>query len=56
MANPVAMINASCDLLEHLKLNTYSNMIREAINITLNDDKIHTLGEIFGGLVLRFKL
>lgn len=42
IANPVAMLNASCDLLEHLNLNNHATMIRDAINKTLCIDKIHT--------------
>lgn len=41
-ANPIAVINASADLLHHLYLDDYAVMIREAINKALNDAKIHT--------------
>ncbi|RXG54817.1 Isocitrate dehydrogenase [NAD] subunit gamma 1, mitochondrial [Armadillidium vulgare] len=42
IANPVAMLNASCDLLEHLELENHANLIRSAIEQTLNDDQIQT--------------
>lgn len=41
-ANPIAVINASADLLHHLYLDGYAVIIREAINRALNDAKIHT--------------
>ncbi|XP_076062726.1 isocitrate dehydrogenase [NAD] subunit gamma, mitochondrial-like isoform X2 [Oratosquilla oratoria] len=42
IGNPVAMLNASCDMLEHLGLNSHSAVIRNAIEQTLNQDQIHT--------------
>ncbi|KAK4318211.1 hypothetical protein Pmani_010787 [Petrolisthes manimaculis] len=42
IANPVAMLNASCDMLEHLELNTHAELIRNAIEKTVNIDLIHT--------------
>ncbi|KAB7494076.1 Isocitrate dehydrogenase [NAD] subunit gamma, mitochondrial [Armadillidium nasatum] len=42
IANPVAMLNASCDLLEHLELENHANLIRSAIEQTLNEDQIQT--------------
>lgn len=44
VANPVAMLNASCDLLEHLELDAFSDLIRDAIWRTLSEDKIFTKG------------
>lgn len=41
-ANPIAVINASADLLQHLKLDSHAIMIRNAINTALNEAKIHT--------------
>ena len=41
-ANPCAMINASADLLEHLKLDYHSELIKKAVNQTVNEDLIHT--------------
>ncbi|KAK7013172.1 Isocitrate dehydrogenase [NAD] subunit gamma 1, mitochondrial [Halocaridina rubra] len=43
IANPIAMLNASCDMLEHLNLSYHANLIRDAINKTLNVDMIHTV-------------
>ncbi|GFR20277.1 isocitrate dehydrogenase subunit gamma, mitochondrial [Trichonephila clavata] len=42
IANPVAMLNASADLLEHLGLNKHAKIIGDAIYQTVNVDKIHT--------------
>lgn len=42
IANPIAMLTASCDMLEHLGLQFHSDLIRDAINKTLNVDMIHT--------------
>jgi isocitrate dehydrogenase, putative (fragment) len=42
IANPVAMINASADLLEHLGLFNYASLIRSSIDKVLNIEKIHT--------------
>lgn len=41
-ANPIAVINASADLLQHLGLVTDARMIRDAVNNALNEAKIHT--------------
>lgn len=46
-ANPCAMLNASVDLLEHLNLKSHAELVRSAINKTLNEDKIFT--EDLGG-------
>lgn len=41
-ANPIAVINASADLLQHLKLDSHAIIIRNAINTAINEAKIHT--------------
>lgn len=49
MANPIAMLNASVDLLNHLNLKSYATMISDAIYKTTVDDQIRTKGEgVFG--------
>lgn len=47
-ANPIAMLNASVDLLNHLDLKPYANMLSEAIYKTTVDDQIRTMGEFNG--------
>lgn len=42
VANPIAVINASADLLQYLKLDNYAEIIRNAVNRALNEAKIHT--------------
>lgn len=44
IANPISMMNAAADLLEHLQLQNHAVWLREAIAKTVNDDKIHTPG------------
>merc|ERR1712241_234127 len=46
-ANPVAMLTASVELLEHIGLDMHAKVIGKAIDTTVNDDKIHT--EDLGG-------
>ncbi|XP_060878862.1 isocitrate dehydrogenase [NAD] subunit gamma, mitochondrial-like [Metopolophium dirhodum] len=41
-ANPIAMLNASADMLEHLGHKVHCDKIRTAICKTLNEDMIHT--------------
>ncbi|XP_015373442.1 PREDICTED: isocitrate dehydrogenase [NAD] subunit gamma, mitochondrial-like [Diuraphis noxia] len=41
-ANPVAMLNASADMLEHLGHQVHCNNLRTAICKTLNEDMLHT--------------
>ena len=41
-ANPCAMVNASADLLGHLGFNHHCNVIRDAIQKTINEDVVHT--------------
>lgn len=42
IANPVAMLNAAVDMLEHLGHQTHANILSDAINDTINVKKIHT--------------
>jgi isocitrate dehydrogenase (NAD+) len=44
IANPVAMLNASVDMLEHLGHHYHADMIYKAISRTINEDCIHTPG------------
>ncbi|KAK3546899.1 hypothetical protein QTP86_003772 [Hemibagrus guttatus] len=37
IANPTAMLLASCLMLDHLKLHEYASMIRKAIFTTMNE-------------------
>ena len=46
-ANPVAMLTASVQLLEHIGLNRSAEIIGKAIDSTVNEDKVHT--EDLGG-------
>ena len=46
-ANPVAMLNASVLLLEHIGLNRSAEIIGKAIDSTVNEEKVHT--EDLGG-------
>lgn len=42
IANPIAMFNASADLLEYLGLEQYASILRGSIDRALNVKKIHT--------------
>lgn len=42
IANPIAMLNASVDMLYHLGLSTYADAINEAIYKTLCEDGVRT--------------
>ncbi|KAG9269101.1 isocitrate dehydrogenase NAD subunit gamma, mitochondrial-like [Astyanax mexicanus] len=42
IANPTAMLLASCLMLDHLKLHAYASMIRSAIFTTMNETQLHT--------------
>ncbi|TNN82819.1 Isocitrate dehydrogenase [NAD] subunit gamma, mitochondrial [Liparis tanakae] len=42
IANPTAMLLASCMMLDHLKLYGYATMIRNAILTTMNETRLHT--------------
>ena len=44
IANPVSMINAAADMLEHLQLNHHAILLRDAIRKTICEDRIHTPG------------
>lgn len=42
IANPIAMINASIDMLEHLGNHYHADLIRRAVDTTVNVQKVHT--------------
>ncbi|XP_011620203.1 isocitrate dehydrogenase [NAD] subunit gamma, mitochondrial [Takifugu rubripes] len=42
IANPTAMLLASCMMLDHLKLNDYASLIRNAVLTTMNENRLHT--------------
>lgn len=42
IANPSAVLNASADLLQYLKLETDAKILRKAINNAINEASIHT--------------
>ncbi|XP_046890229.1 isocitrate dehydrogenase [NAD] subunit gamma, mitochondrial-like isoform X3 [Hypomesus transpacificus] len=42
LANPTAMLLASCLLLDHLRLHAYASMIRRAVISTLTETRLHT--------------
>ncbi|XP_015261056.1 PREDICTED: isocitrate dehydrogenase [NAD] subunit gamma, mitochondrial [Gekko japonicus] len=42
VANPTAMLLASCMMLDHLKLHSYASVIRKAVLASLDDSKPHT--------------
>ena len=44
IANPIAMLNASVDLLDHLGLDHHAQLIGSAITKTINEDHIFTPG------------
>ncbi|XP_014837676.1 PREDICTED: isocitrate dehydrogenase [NAD] subunit gamma, mitochondrial [Poecilia mexicana] len=48
IANPTAMLLASCMMLDHLKLYNYANLIRNAVLTTMNETRLHTAD--LGGL------
>lgn len=45
-ANPIAMLNAGVDLLNHLGHKQHANAISDAIYKTIVDDNIKTAGEL----------
>lgn len=47
IANPVAMLNASVDMLYHLGHKHHADAISDSIYKTICEDKIHTPGEWF---------
>jgi isocitrate dehydrogenase (NAD+) len=44
IANPVSMLSAAVDMLEHLGHNAHAQIIQTAIERTINEDHIHTPG------------
>lgn len=42
IANPIAMLSAGCDMLQHLGHQQHANLIQRAIFKTISEDKIHT--------------
>ncbi|KAL1020928.1 hypothetical protein UPYG_G00006520 [Umbra pygmaea] len=42
IANPTAMLLASCMMLDHLRLYDYATMIRNAVLTTMNETQLHT--------------
>ncbi|XP_028669186.1 isocitrate dehydrogenase [NAD] subunit gamma, mitochondrial isoform X2 [Erpetoichthys calabaricus] len=42
IANPTAMLLASCMMLDHLRLHDYATLIRNAIFRTMNETRMHT--------------
>ncbi|XP_044740887.1 isocitrate dehydrogenase [NAD] subunit gamma, mitochondrial [Chrysoperla carnea] len=42
IANPIAMLNASVDMLEHLGHKQHAGILRRAIDKTISIDRIHT--------------
>jgi isocitrate dehydrogenase (NAD+) len=44
IANPVAMLHASTDMLEHLGLRHYATILRSAIQKTIVVDRVCTKG------------
>ncbi|XP_053156304.1 isocitrate dehydrogenase [NAD] subunit gamma, mitochondrial isoform X2 [Hemicordylus capensis] len=42
IANPTAMLLASCMMLDHLKLHSYASVIRNAVLASMDDENTHT--------------
>ncbi|XP_029975418.1 isocitrate dehydrogenase [NAD] subunit gamma, mitochondrial isoform X1 [Salarias fasciatus] len=42
IANPTAVLLASCMMLDHLQLNDYATLIRNAVLTTMNETRLHT--------------
>ncbi|XP_019732850.1 isocitrate dehydrogenase [NAD] subunit gamma, mitochondrial isoform X2 [Hippocampus comes] len=42
IANPTALLLASCMMLDHLKLYDYATLIRNAVLTTMNETQLHT--------------
>jgi len=42
IANPIAMLNASAELLDHLGLDFHAELLQNAIYKTVNIDRVHT--------------
>lgn len=45
------MLSASVDMLEHLGHMTHANILRSAIDTTVNVDKIHTAGMLVDSII-----
>lgn len=45
IANPIAMLSASVDMLRHLGHVQHAQLIQRAIEKTICEDKIHTPGK-----------
>lgn len=45
IANPIAMLNASVDMLRHLGCEHHAEAIDDSIQKTIAVDKIHTAGK-----------
>lgn len=56
IANPIAMLNAGVDMLEHLGHQKHAKLIQWAIDKTLCEDKIHTPGELSAFELITFVL
>lgn len=44
IANPIAMLNASVDMLDHLGHKQHARLIEAAIRKTISEDQLHTPG------------
>jgi len=44
IANPIAMLSASAELLDHLGLDFHAGLLQDAIYKTVNIDRVHTPG------------
>ncbi|XP_051865059.1 isocitrate dehydrogenase [NAD] subunit gamma, mitochondrial isoform X1 [Pristis pectinata] len=42
IANPTAMLLASCLMLDHLGLHSFASLIRNAVMVTMNEHRLHT--------------
>merc|ERR1711976_541150 len=42
VANPIAMLTAGVSLLQHIQLDRHAETIQKAIDITVNEEKVHT--------------
>jgi len=42
VANPIAMLTAGVSLLQHIQLDKHAETIQKAIDITVNEEKVHT--------------
>lgn len=44
IANPIAMLNAAVDMLDHLGHKVYADAISDSINKTISEDRVYTPG------------